>query len=382
MKKLKILFVIIYIYLALVNLVQAEEIDNIMESQQESVGVNDFIQESTKYTADVFSDLDLNEVLSSAISGNVDNKKLLKGIWKIFGQELQDSITVLGSIIIIIILNSILNCITEGLENKSVSQIAFYVQYILIVTIVLGNFSNVIDSVKQTINNMTDFTNLLVPIMMTLIITTGSVTTATIMQPVIVFMITLIGNFINNVAIPITLVSTALGIISKISNKVQVDRLAKRLKSSTIWIIGVILTIFVTVVTINGNLSGSVDAVTSKTAKAAVSSLIPIVGKILGDTVDSVIGCSGILKNAIGYLGVIVIIAISITPIIKLLLLMAIYYIGAAICEPIADEKIVKLLDQMADTFKMLLAFTASMSVMIIIGTTLVIKISNSGIIT
>lgn len=382
MKKFKILFVIILIYFALTNFVQAEEMDNIMKSQQESVGVNDFIQESSKYTTDIFSDIDLNEILNSAISGDVDNKKLLKGIWKIFGSELQSAITVLGSIIIIIILNSILNCITEGLENKTVSQIAFYVQYILIVTIVLGNFSTVIDSVKQTITNMTDFTNMLIPIMMTLIITTGSVTTATIMQPVLVFMISLIGNFITNIAIPITLVSTALGIISKISSKVQVDRLAKRLKSSTVWIIGVILTIFVTVLSINGNLSGSVDAVTSKTAKAAISNLIPIVGKILGDTVDSVIGCSGILKNAIGYIGVIVVLAISITPIIKLLLLMAIYYIGAAICEPIADEKIVKLLDQIADTFKMLLAFTASMSVMIIIGTTLVIKISNAGSIT
>ena len=57
---------------------------------------------------------------------------------------------------------------------------------------------------------------------------------------------------------------------------------------------------------------------------------------------------------------------------------MGIYYIGAAICEPIADEKVVKLLDQMGDTFKILLAFMCSMSVMIIIGTTLVLKISNN----
>lgn len=216
----------------------------------------------------------------------------IKNIWK----ELQNAITILGSIILIIIINSILNCITEGLENKSISQIAFYVQYILIVTIVLTNFSDIISLIKESIQNMTSFTNLLIPIMMTLIITTGSVTTATIIQPILVFMISLIGNFINNIAIPIVLVSTALGIVSKISNKVQIDRLAKRLKSSTIWIIGVILTLFVTLVSVDGTLSSSVDAVTSKTAKAAVSNLIPVVGKILGDAVDSVIGCSSILK--------------------------------------------------------------------------------------
>ena len=332
------------------------------------LGVTDFIEQSEKYTSGTFENLDINEILSSAISGKIDNTKLWTGTLKIFGKELQNAITILGSIILIIIINSILNCITKGLENKSISQIAFYVQYILIVTIVL--------------TNMTSFTNLLIPIMMTLIITTGSVTTATIIQPILVFMISLIGNFINNIAIPIVLVSTALGIVSKISNKVQIDRLAKRLKSSTIWIIGVILTLFVTLVSVDGTLSSSVDAVTSKTAKAAVSNLIPVVGKILGDAVDSVIGCSSILKNAVGIVGVIIILAISICPIIKLLLFMAIYYIGAAICEPIADEKVVKLLDTMGDTFKILLGLMFSMSTMIIIGTTLIVKISNSGSIT
>ncbi|MBP3502052.1 MAG: stage III sporulation protein AE [Clostridia bacterium] len=378
MKKCKIFLAIIIIYFFSVQMVQAFEMDDIMKSQEDSVGVTNFVQESSKYTTDVFEDIDLNEILTSAITGKVDNKKLLKSVWKIFGNELQSAITVLGSIIIIIIINSILNCITEGLQNKSVSKIAYYVQYILIVTIVLTNFSSVIASIKESINNMTDFTNMLIPIMMTLIVTTGSVTTAAAIQPILIFMISLIGNFINNIAIPIILVSTALGIISKISNKVQIDRLAKRLKSTTIWIIGIILTLFVTLVSVDGTLSSSVDAVTSKTAKAAVSNLIPVVGKILGDAVDSVIGCSSILKNAVGILGVIIIIAISITPIIKLLILMGIYYIGAAICEPIADEKVVKLLDQMGDTFKILLAFMCSMSVMIIIGTTLVLKISNN----
>lgn len=379
MKINKLFFLIIFVIIITTNLVQAEEIDNIMKTQEDSLGITDFIQESNSYTSDVFNDMGLNEIFNSAISGNVDNKKIVKNVCKIFGQEIQNAISIFASILVIVVINSILNCITEGLENKSVSKIAFYVQYILIVTIILTNFSSIIQSIKESVNNMNSFTNMLVPIMMTLIITTGSVTTASIIQPIIVFMITMIGNFINNIAIPLILVSTALGIVSKISDKIQVGRLAKQIKSSTIWIIGIILTIFVTVVSVNGNLSSSVDAVTAKTAKAAVSNLIPVVGKILGDAVDSVIGCSNILKNAIGIIGVVVVIAISIMPIVKLLLLMGIYYLGAAICEPIADTKIVQLLDQMGDTFKVLLALVCSMSVMIIIGTTLIIKISNAG---
>ena len=78
--------------------------------------------------------------------------------------------------------------------------------------------------------------------------------------------------------------------------------------------------------------------------------------------------------------GIVVIVTICIGPVIKLAILMGLYYLAGALCQPIADEKIVKLLEQMGDTFKILLAIMCSISVMLIIGTTLVVKISNSGL--
>lgn len=137
---------------------------------------------------------------------------------------------------------------------------------------------------------------------------------------------------------------------------------------------------FVGLLSLEGTLSSSVDGLTAKTAKAAVSSFIPVVGKMLGDTVDTVMGCASILKNAVGMVGVIIIIGICIGPVLKLASLTIIYHLGAALCQPIADEKIVKLLEQMGGTFKILLAITCSVSVMLMIGVTLVIKISNSGL--
>ncbi len=54
------------------------------------------------------------------------------------------------------------------------------------------------------------------------------------------------------------------------------------------------------VVSLEGTLSSSIDGITAKTGKAVVSSAIPVVGKILGDAVDTVLGCGLILKNAVG----------------------------------------------------------------------------------
>ena len=295
------------------------------------------------------------------------------------GGEVFDSITVLVSILVIIVIHSILKSLSEGLENKGIAQITYYVQYILIVTLIMTNFVQILDIVNESIQSLVGFMNSLIPILITLMITTGSIVSANLIQPIILFLITFIGNFIIGVILPFVLISTALGVISKISDRVQIDKLSKFFKTSVVWILGVVLTIFVGVVSVEGSLSSSVDGITAKTAKAAVSSFIPVVGKILGDAVDTVIGCSSILKNATGIVGIIVLIGIAIIPIIKLTILMAIYYLGAALCQPIANSKIISLLEQMGDTFKTLLGIMCATSVMFIIGTTLIINISNSG---
>lgn len=383
----KIVAIVLLILLFLTNTVHASgetsedslSQEEIMQSQQEDLDINSFIDEADKYTKDVYEDIDMGELFSSAITGNIDNETILKSILKALGGEVLDSITVLGSILVIIVIHSILKSLSEGLENKGIAQITYYVQYILIVTLIMTNFVQILDIVRESIQSLVGFMNSLIPIMITLMITTGSIVSANLVQPIILFLITFIGNFLTGIIIPLILVSTALGIVSKISDRVQVDKLSKFFKSSVVWVLGVILTIFVGVVSIEGTLSSSVDGITAKTAKAAVSSFIPVVGKILGDAVDTVIGCSSILKNATGIVGVIILIGIAIVPIIKLVVLMAIYYLGAALCQPIADGKIIQLLEQMGDTFKVLLAIMCSISVMFIIGTTLVINISNSG---
>lgn len=352
----------------------------IIDSQNQTLKISEFLNSANEYSEEVFKDLNFNEILNDAIQGKIDNNLFINVIMKIIGKETTSSLKAISSIIVIIVIHSILQNLTDNSENDSVSQITYYIQYIMIVTIVMTNFSNIIELIKTSINNLVAFCNLLLPILMTLIMTTGNIASCSILYPIMLFLISFIGNFINGIILPITLIATTLSIVSKISDRVQLNNLSKFFKSSVVWALGVILTIFVGVLSLEGSLSSSVDGLTSKTTKAVVSNFIPIVGKILSDSVETVLGCTNILKNAIGIIGVIVVIGICILPIIKLTIIMITYYIGSAICEPIADKKITSLLSQIGDTYKTLLAIMCSVSVMLIIGITLVIKITNTSL--
>lgn len=379
MKKLITIFAIL-ICIFSTSISKADTEDDVINSQMDSFNISNFIDEANKYSNDILKDIDIQELLNNAIKGELDTNQLLKNIFPILGTEIKEALKVMGSILIIVLIHSVLKSISDNLNNKSVAQITYYVQYILIATVIMTNFSSIITLTKEAVGNMISFIQLLFPLLMTLMLASGSVVSVNLVQPIILFIINLISNIFQSIIIPIILVGTALAIVSKISDRIQIDKLSKFLKSSSVWVIGILLTIFVGVLSIEGTLGSSVDGITAKTAKAAVSSFIPVVGKVLGDAVDTVIGCSAILKNAIGIVGVIVVIAICITPILKLAIITIIYHLTAALCEPIADSKIVSLISQMADTFKILLAIVCSISVMLIIGITLVINISNTGL--
>lgn len=373
-KIITIIVMVLIVFLS--NSSYANDNQTIIE-QQEEFKIQDFIKNAEKFTGEFFEDIDINEILNDAIKGEVDNSTLLKKILNILGKEVTTNIKSLVSILAIILIHSILKSISESLENNNISKLIYYVQYILIVTVIMSNFTDIIKLVQDTTGNLIGFMNALVPLLITLMMYTGSITTSSVVEPIILFMINFIGNIIQNLIIPFVLVLTSLVIISKISDKVHIDKLSKFFKSGIVWFLGIVLTVFVGIVSLEGTLSSSVDGITAKTTKAVVSSAIPVVGKILGDAVDTVLGCGIVLKNAVGLVGVVIVIGICIMPILKLFVLSVSYKLLSTVVQPIADEKIIDLLEQIGDIFKIFLGILCAISFMLIIGTTLVLKISN-----
>lgn len=294
----KILYLIVTVIIILIpQIVYASDTDNInntngsdskidtetiLEEQESSFGIRDFLKEAENYAPDFMKELDISNMFDMAITGHIDNTSILKKILTLLGSQLTDTLKILINILIIVLVHSILKSVTDSLESSNVSKIVYYVQYILIVTIIMANFFDILKSVNETIENLIGFAELLIPLLITLMTYTGSITTTAVVEPILLFLIELIANLIKTLIIPIVSIIAILAIISKITDKVQINKLGNFMKSSIVWVLGVILTVFIGVVSLEGTLTSSVDGVTAKTAKAAVSSLIPVVRKNIG----------------------------------------------------------------------------------------------------
>ena len=91
-----------------------------IEKQEETFGINSFIQNSKQYTGDFFENIDINEILNSAIKGEIDNTTIYKKILNLLGTEVQTGLKSLACILAIIIIHSILKSISESLENDNI----------------------------------------------------------------------------------------------------------------------------------------------------------------------------------------------------------------------------------------------------------------------
>lgn len=377
---IKILFLIFinFIFLCLANDSYATQ-EEIISKQADMLNIQSFLDTAEENTKETLGDINYNEIFSNLSQGKIEIEEIFPGLKNILKSELQYILKIVITIFIIVIIHGIFKAISENLGNESIGKIAYFIQYIVITIFILETYSDSVIYVKDTIEKLTDYTYVLIPILMTLLMSTGNITAVGTIEPILLVLITFIGNFITTVLIPILLIGTVLSIVSNLSPNISVEKISKFFKSSTIWILGFILTIFTGVLSLQSVLTKGVDEVTVKATKNIVSSVVPVVGKVLSDTTETVLGCAVILKNSVGIIGIIVIIGITIIPIIKIIFMMLGFYITGAVCEMVADEKIVKLLSQMGDTFKILLGMLAAVTAMLVIGTSIIIKTTATG---
>lgn len=352
-----------------------EEESQIIESQIKELEIDKLINKIEKNTD---NDMNLKEVFQNAIKGRSSGNLLINLIEIVLGQELKACFKIMISIFLVIIIYGVLKNLSSNLGNDQTGKIGNFIQLIILITLLLRIYTQIIEIVTQTINTLSNIIYTLLPLFISLNIATGNITSSTGIQSIILIATNFITYFINQILIPIIIIATALGIISNISDEMSMKKISKYMKSIVIWGLCIFLTIFTCILSLESNLGKGVDELASKTTKTAVSTLVPVVGKILGDTVDSVLGCTNIIKNAVGSLGIFAVLAISIAPLIKIGITCIFIYLLSGLAEVVADEKIVYVLEQMGDSCKVLLASVSSVVVMLIIGFTITMKIGIS----
>lgn len=232
-------------------------------------------------------------------------------------------------------------------------------------SILLSDFSGTLAICRETFDEMSAFSGIMQPVLATVLSLSGNATTATVLQVATIFVFDVVIRVVTSLLVPATCAYLAILVVQAATSNDILSEFADGIYTITTGALKLILTLFVTYITIAGGVSGSIDKMTLKTAKFAVSGSIPVVGNIISDATETVLSGAILLKNTIGVFGMLCVSAICIVPFLRAGLSYLTYRIGSAVLSPLCSKNTMKLLSGVSRGYGLLLGLLSTCSLVL-----------------
>lgn len=350
-------------------LVHAQDNNSVISNDEindDLEGLYDYIS-TMKSNFELINDLDPVSYIKNYIStgkGNLSFSKICDAAFSLLFKEVKTVLSMCIIIVVIGIICSLIKNLQSAFSSESISEIAFYACYALMIIVLTRTFIISLDLAKDIITQISGFMSKLLPILVVMLGVAGGFTESATMDPIVLGTTIIIPKIYLNIILPLILITFVLQFTNNISTEPKISNLCSLVKSSVLWIQGLILTVYIGLLTVRGITASTIDAVTLKTAKFTIDNFIPIVGKTFSDAIASVAGYSLIIKNAIGSVGLLVLILIILYPIINIFLSSIILKISSSLLEPIADKRITKAVFSAGDSLILILSSVLCVSLM------------------
>lgn len=354
------------------------EVNNELENLN-SDQLDDLLSNLSEQQKSIFENVDLSEKIKNIINGTEQFE-----IGDFFGfvlsslfQNLTGVVPILASICSIAIAGSILIQMRGSKMNKSLADIIHFACYGVIVVLVFGGVAELVKISTETLSTLKTQMEIVFPILLTLMASLGSTTSVAIYQPLIAILCGVMMQLFLKIVLPIFSLTLIFNVIGNLTSTVKLSKFSSFLSSLFKTIMTFSFTIFASFLTLSGIVASSVDNISIRATKFAIKSYIPIIGGYLSDGFNLVMASSVLIKNAIGYTGIVVLFVTIISPLIKILLFKLGLSLASAIIEPVADKRVTEFVSTTAKSMTMLACIILAFSFAYIICVGLIMCSTN-----
>lgn len=358
--------------------------ETILKEQFDQVVNRDPIEEIYKdayrITDGLSGQFTLENILNATLQGEpfFQSRVLIDEMKDLIFYEVRTAFVLSVEILIICIAVGLMKSLSEGFGSKSISQLSVLICAMVIAGISMNSFHLTCQLALDSVTSMTRTMEILMPIMIGILLATGSVSSGTILSPVILGAVTGFSVLIQTLILPAFYLSAALALINSLTEKNYVNKLSKLIRSAATFLTGLLLTILSGIISLQGLLTETSDGLLISAAKFSMNSFIPIVGGFTSDTAELFLRCMGSIKSIVGVFGLATLLIIMSVPLIKILLIGAVYKLTAAVIEPITDLKITEGLNDMGSTILSVAAIVFFTSLLFIIFLSVIMKIGGA----
>lgn len=307
---------------------------------------------------------------------NITPRMVFEYIWENFTKSITRPLRMLVTILIVVVLATF----SEGIGDVSRKSGMTRVYNMLCVTACIGTIVYYIkDSlyeVARTIEDGGTFMLSYIPVFSGVVVSGGGITTASSYQMIVVFAAEMFVVVSSEIIMPLLSLCLSVGIVESINPSVSLSSVVKGISKIVKIVMGLSLTIFSGLITVQSLVGTATDSVALRAGKFVVSNFVPVVGNAVSDAYSTVKGSIGILRNATGTFGVIVLFLIVVPPIISVFSTSLCIYIGEIFADIFSVKPVSTFLKTAYNTMSVCLSVMICFAMMFIISTTIVMIVS------
>ena len=289
--------------------------------------------------------------------------ELLRKACSLIRPDLSQAAKVCVGVIAAAILVSMLRTLSGGAKELAVMTGTVVISLLLIATT-----NSMISLGSETIQNISGYGKLLLPVMTAALAAQGGVAASTALYAGTAMFDAFLGELIAKLLIPMVYLFLALGIAACALGDETLKKMQDMVKNLVSWCLKTVLVVFTAYMGITGVVSGTTDAAALKAAKLTVSTVVPVVGGILSDASETVLVGVGTMKNAAGIYGILAAAAVLMEPFLKIAAHYLALKLTGAVCAVLEPKGLDKLVDSFSSAMGLILAMTGAVSLSLFVS--------------
>ncbi|MCL2546511.1 MAG: stage III sporulation protein AE [Oscillospiraceae bacterium] len=212
---------------------------------------------------------------------------------------------------------------------------------------------------SRMIEQLTTFSNVLIPTMTTVAIVSGQPGAALAKQSAAVLFGGILMNVIQGVLIPLLYGYIALSVAHAAVGHDTLGKIAQLLKWIASRLLIILMTLYTLFLSLSGVLAGATDNLALRGTKAAIN-VVPVVGGIISGAADSVMAGATLVRASIGVFGLLAMVALVLTPFIQMSMSYLVFKVGAAVAPVMSRSKLNTLVADIGAAFGLLLGMVGA----------------------
>ena len=334
-----------------------EDGDAVQEKIEEAILSEFDFDEIERSLREMFPEekIEFGDVVTALMSGDAEEAGgvLLAFLSDVVSYEFRYNWHNLVYILLIAIAAAVFSNFSGAFQNRQISDISFYVLYMLLITLCLTSFQTAAQGLEGRLDSVVEFMRVLCPsYFLAVAFASGSVTSI-FFYNVILMLIYVVELVILRFVLPVIHIYIMIRVLGNLTGEDFLSESAELVHKVVAWILKTLLACVIGINVVQGLLAPAIDTL-KRSALTRTAEALPWVGNAMGGAAEIFLGTAVLIKNGIGMAGAVIAVLICLGPIIQLALMALMYKVAAALVQPVSDKRITACISGVSEGYELL----------------------------